>query len=161
MFKLFSTLLERMGNWFGIIFKILLPAVIMYRPIKMVGFSLLVFGAILGGDVSSLNNFGIILFVIFYVVFGIMLILFPKAASALEFILILYYFGCIIAFGFSDFFTQRIVGIADVAFTYAKMAPFIFIFLLGKVLFFIFLKVNRDKIEQNRRKKFGFFDITM
>ena len=95
MFKLFSTLLERMGNWFGIIFKILLPAVIMYRPIKMVGFSLLVFGSILGGDVSSLNNFGIILFVIIYIVFGIMLILFPKAASALEFILILYYFGCL------------------------------------------------------------------
>lgn len=161
MFKLFSSILEKMGNWFGIIFKILLPAVIMYRPIKMVGFSLLVFGAMFGGDITSLNNFGLILFALVYVVFVVMLFLFPKAASALEFILIFYYFGCLVAFGFSDFFTQRIMGIEGIAFTYAKMAPFVFVFLVGKILFFIFLKVNRNKIELTRNEKFGFFDITM
>ena len=162
MFKLFSILLEKMGNWFGIVFKIVLPAVFMYRPIKMVSLSLVVFGSAFGADINILNKFSLIAFVVIYVAFLIMLLLFPKTASATEFVLIFYYFGCLYAFIFVDFFNERVIsGINEVALNYARMAPFVLLFLIGKILFFIFLKVNQKTFVLHQREKFGFFDDTM
>ena len=75
MFNLISVALEKLGNWFGIIFKIILPIVAMYRPIKTFALSVVMLGTYYDGNAASMNNLGLVLFGILYVV------LFPTFTS--------------------------------------------------------------------------------
>ena len=143
-----------MGSWFGVVFKIILPAVVMYRPIKMFSLSVVVFGLSLGGESQSLNNFSLILFFLTYAVVVIMLFLFPKAASVVEFFLIFYYFACLVVFYFVDFFRLSFEGMTDIVHNYARALPLVIVFLIGKILFFIFIKTNRYEFEKGKKKRF-------
>ena len=82
-----------MGIWYGILFKLIVPLLVMYRPIKTLAFSIIVIGIYYGGEPKSLNAFCWVLFCLAYVVLLAFLIWFPKAASAVEFFLIAYYIG--------------------------------------------------------------------
>ena len=152
LFNIVNAMLNKMGNWFGIIFKIILPAIIMYRPIKMLSLSILVFGTVFGGEAASLNTFALMVFIFLYVIFAIMLFLFPKAASVVEFFLIFYYFASLGVFWFVDFFREGFDVMPEVVLTYARAIPWVLIFLAGKIFFFFFIRVNRYKFAEG---KFG------
>ena len=77
MFRLIAVALEKLGNWFGIIFKIVVPIIAMYRPIKTLSFSIVVFGAYLGGNSDALNTFAIVMFGLLYVILVVLLIFTP------------------------------------------------------------------------------------
>lgn len=159
MFRFFSALLDKMGNWFGIIFKMILPAILMYRPIKMFAFSVLVFGVTLGGNSYSFNDLGVVLFYIVYAILVLMLLLFPQVASAMEFALMGYYFLSLTVFSTVGYFADRLVGIETVIHANARAVPLVAAFLAGKILFYIFIRVNRDKIEVGRKDKFSRFEV--
>lgn len=152
LFDIVNAMLNKMGNWFGIIFKIILPAIIMYRPIKMLSLSILVFGTVFGGEADSLNTFALMVFIFLYVIFAIMLFLFPKAASAIEFFLIFYYFASLGVFWFVDFFREGFDVMPEVVLSYARAIPWVLIFLAGKIFFFFFIRANIYKFAEG---KFG------
>ncbi|MBR3988558.1 MAG: hypothetical protein IKK10_04565 [Clostridia bacterium] len=158
MFKFFSALLDKMGSWFGIIFKIILPGIVMYRPVKMFAFAVMVFGTTLGGDITSFDKLGIVIFYMLYAILVLMLFLFPKVASAMEFCLMAFYFVCLIVFNFIDFFSNNFVGLSDIVRSYSYALPLVLIFLIGKILFYIFITANREKIEEGRKVKFSRFE---
>lgn len=161
MFKLFSAMLEKMGNWFGIIFKILIPIVIMYRPLKLTAFTIFVGGTYFGGDYSTFDGLGQIAFYAMYVIFILLCFLFPKAASAFEFVIIPYYFITLIVFNVSDYLNLVYDGLSNALTSYERMAPVVALFLVAKIVFFVFLRTNGDKIEAAREAKFGTHDSEM
>lgn len=154
MFKAFSTLLEKMGNWFGIIFKIILPIIIMYRPIRLAAYTVYVYGTTLGGDYYTFNGLGEVIYYILYAIFILLVFLFPKAASGFEFVVIPYYFVSLILFKSIEVFELALNGLDSILTTYIRVAPFVALFFVGKILFYIFIRTNRGKIEEARRKKF-------
>ncbi len=153
MTKFIFDFLEKTGNWFGIIFKIILPVAVMYRPIKMFTLSFVTFGTLCGGDFQGLNRFGVVLFYILYGVFVAMLFLTPKAASAAEFILIINYFICLGLFYYIDFFRSHFADMQQIARTYSQALPWVIIFLSGKVFFFFFMKAHPGNFGGEIKKK--------
>lgn len=155
MYKLISNLLDKMGNWFGIIFKILLPAVIMYRPIRLTSFTIYVYGALLTGNTVAFNDIGKISVYAFYILLLCLLIFLPKAASVFEFIMVPYYIVNLIVLSTVEYFSISVVGIEDALKPYIRMAPVIILFIICKLVFFFFIRANRDKLEADRMKKFN------
>ncbi|MBQ8795707.1 MAG: hypothetical protein IJZ54_04725 [Clostridia bacterium] len=155
MFKLFSAMLEKMGNWFGIIFKIIIPVFIMFRPLKLTAFTIFMGGTMLGGDYTTFDGLGQIAFYVMYIIFILLCFLFPKVASAFEFVIIPYYFVSLIVLNVSDYLNLVYSGLGNALTSYERMAPVVALFLIAKIVFFIFLKTNGEKIEAAREAKFG------
>ena len=147
MFKFLSALLDRMGIWFGVIFKFILPVFAMYRPIKAFALSVTIFSMEVGGSAQSMNSLGIICFYLVYAVLVIMLILLPKVASAMEFVLIFSYFAFLGILYFVDYFSSQIADADGIIHTYSKALPLVLIFLAGKIFFYFFIKKNKSQIE--------------
>ena len=156
MFNFVSRALDKMGNWFGIIFKLILPAVVMYRPAKFFALSFLVYGTTLGGDFRSLNGFCEILFYAVCGVLLLMLLLFPKAASATEFGLMGLYFINLTVFSVTDYFTNLVSGLEGALSIYFKWLPVIILFFAGKIFFYIYLSKNRVEIARKQMQIFNY-----
>lgn len=153
MFKFVSAVLEKMGNWFGIIFKIIIPLAVMYRPIKAFSFSLVLIGTFCGGDSQDLSDLGVIVFGVLYGIFILMLIFFPKLASATEFFLIFCYFAFLATVYIAGFYSDFFAGMSQILHTYARELPLVIVFLAGKIFFFFFIKANNEKYEKVKERK--------
>ena len=152
MFKMYSAVLDKMGNWFGIIFKILLPLIVMYRPIKSFSFSIVTVGLYYGGNITSVNAFGIILFCLLYAVLAALLIWFPRAASVMEFLLIAYYVSFLGLLYLGGFYSSYISKLAIYIQIYSFELPCVLVFLLGKIMFYLFfIRVDRKQTVQTKR----------
>lgn len=147
MFKSLSSLLDKMGIWFGVIFKFIIPVLVMYRPIKTFALTVTIFLMTVGGSPQSMNNLGIVAFYLIYAVLIVMLILLPKVASAMEFVLIFCYFAFLGMFYFVDYFSMHIADLNNIILTYVRVLPLVLTFLAGKIFFFIFIRKNKQKIE--------------
>ena len=153
MSRIILNLLEKMGKWFGIIFKIIIPLLVMYRPIKNFAFSFVVFGTYYGTEAQQINKFGMIVFCILYAVFLILLLLFPKAASATVFVLIAYYFAFFVFAYIAGFYSGFFAGVSNILNEYAKAFPIVVLFLVGKVFFFFFVRRNYMSIAHTKLEK--------
>lgn len=153
MYKLISTLLDKMGNWFGIIFKILIPAIIMHRPIRLASFTIYVYGGLITGNVNLFHDLGKMSVYLFYIMLALLLLFSPKAASVFEFVVIPYYFLNLILLSTVEYFQVNIVGLEDALQPYIRMAPLVAVFLVCKILFYFFVILNRDKMEEERLSK--------
>lgn len=141
-------MLGKMGKWFGIIFKIIIPLLVMYRPIKSFAFSIVVFGTCFGSEAQQINAFGFAAFCVVYVVFFVLLLFFTKAASATEFVLIGYYFACLVFAYIAGYYDHFFASMTDILYEYTKAVPLVILFLAGKIFFFFFVRRNYMKITQ-------------
>lgn len=140
-----------MGDWFGIIFKILIPLVALYRPIKSFSFSIVLIGLYYGTDAPSLNTFAIVTFVLVYLILLAMTIWFPKAASVIEFFLIAFYLGFLGLLFVGGFFSSYIAALSPYLWTYIFELPLVLLFLTGKIIFYFFIRSKRKEILQQER----------
>lgn len=153
MFKLISVALEKMGNWFGIIFKMIIPFAVMYRPIKTFTFFIVLAGTFCGGDSHALSDMGVIVFGILYGVFALLLIFLPKVASVTEFVLIGFYFAFLAISYIAGFYSDFFAAMSQLLHTYAKALPLVIVFLMGKILFFFFIRTNNESYEKMKDQK--------
>lgn len=140
--------LEKMGKWFGIIFKIILPLLFMYRPLKSLAFSFVVLGTYFGSEAQQINALGTVAFCVFYIVFFVLLMFFPKIASATEFVLIGYYFAALAFAYIAGQYNAFFAGMSHIIYEYTKAVPIVILFLSGKIFFFFFVKKNYMSIAQ-------------
>lgn len=152
MYKVISVALEKMGNWFGVIFKILIPLLVMYRPIKAFIFTFVLLGTINGGDSYLSSDLGVIVFGILYAIFTLLLIFLPKVASVTEFVLIGWYFVFLII-TYSGAYSALFPDVTHIMNTYSKELPLVIAFLAGKIFFFVFIKVNGKEYEKKKNRK--------
>lgn len=148
MSKFILNVLQKMGKWFGIIFKIIIPLFCMYRPIKTFVFSFVVVGTYFGSDAQQINKLGMIAFGVIYVIFFVLLLFFSKAASATEFVLIAYYFAFLAFICIAGHYSNFFAGMTEILYTYAMAVPVVLLFLVGKIFFFFFVKRNYMSIMQ-------------
>lgn len=153
MYKIISSLFEKMGNWFGIIFKLVLPFLVMYRPIKTFIFSFVLIEASYSGSAYFTSEFGLFLFIFVYVVFTLLLFLLPKVASATEFVFITWYFVFLIVIAGSNFSGESAENFKHILSTYSQELPWVIIFLIGKILVFIFIKSHSKEYEKEQENK--------
>lgn len=153
MFRLISTLLDKMGKWFGIIFKTILPIGVMYFATRLAVFSIFIFGTAAGGDYGKLDGLCEVVFWLLYGVFIIMVLAFPKIASVMEFVIIPYYFVILILCYNVDYFTLMINALEATLSTYAMVFPLVAVFLAGKIMFYFFLRKYRGRIEDDIQRK--------
>ena len=152
MSKFIFAILDKLGNWFGIIFKIILPLFVMYRPIKTFTLSFAVFGSLLGGDSQKISDIGVIAFFVLYAAITMLLIFLPKVASATEFFLIFFYFGFWAFVYFAAPYNIHFSGLSELLRTYLMASPLVAVFLAGKIFFFFFIKRNHTNISQIKSK---------
>ena len=157
MSKFIFATLDKLGNWFGIIFKIILPLFVMYRPIKTFTLSFATFGALLGGDSHKLSDIGVIAFFVLYGVVVLLLIFLPKVASATEFFLILFYFGFWALVYFAAPYNIHFAGMSELIRTYLTALPLVVVFLAGKIFFYFFVRKNRISIAQIKSENSNVF----
>lgn len=155
MYRLISTLLDKMGSWFGVVFKILLPAIIMYRPIRLTAFTIYIYGALLSGNTNAFNDFGKIAIYVLYLVLGLMLIFAPEAASVFEFVMVPYYLINLIILSTVEYFEVNVAGLEQALEPYVRMAPVVIGFIICKIVFYFFINANRDRLEADRAEKFS------
>ena len=120
MYKAITSLFEKMGNWFGVVFKLILPFFVMYRPIKTFVFSFVLLVTAGGGNLFSSSDMGVFIFVIVYAVFVLLLFLLPKVASATEFVIITWYFVFLIVVAVSDFGGVSAESVKHILNTYSQ-----------------------------------------
>ena len=154
MFRIVSSILDKMGNWFGVVFKILIPIVLMYFPIRLSVLSVYIYGVAGGGDHTTFDGLCEVIFWLLYLIFAAMAFLVPKAASAMEFVIIPYYILTLIICSKSSYLELMVKDIDVTVAFYAKLLPFVLIFLAGKIMFYFFIRNNRARIEIQRRRKF-------
>ncbi len=153
MFRLISVVLDKMGNWFGIIFKMVLPFAVMYRPIKTFTFFLVLVGTFFGGDSHVLSDMGVIAFFVLYGMFALILVFLPKTASVTEFVLIGFYFAFLASAYVAGFYIDFFAAMTQVLHTYARAIPLVIVFLAGKILFFFFIRANNENYEKMKAQK--------
>ena len=152
MFKFLSFVVEKMGVWFGIIFKLVLPLLVMYMPIKSFAYSIAIIGVYYNSYPPSIVAFGIVVFGLSYIVLLALLIWFPKVASAFEFVLMAIYIAFLATLFFGGNFSSYISHIADMSFwNYASTLPLVLVFLVGKIIFFFFIRENRKQLMRAQR----------
>lgn len=81
-------------------------------------------------------------------VFTLLLVLFPKTASATEFFLIGFYFAFLVFVYFAGTNSEVFADKANVFYVYSKALPLVVAFLTGKVFFFFFIRSNSENTEQ-------------
>lgn len=154
MFRLISGILDKMGNWFGVVFKIIIPIALMYFPIRLSVLSVYIYGVAFGGNRTTFDGLCDVMFWLLYLIFVTMAFLIPKVASAMEFVIIPYYMLTLIICAKSNYLAMMVKDIDVTVAFYAKLLPFVLIFLAGKIMFYFFIKNNRARIEIQRRRKF-------
>lgn len=153
MYKAITSLFEKMGNWFGVVFKLILPFFVMYRPIKTFVFSFVLLVTAGGGNTFSSSDMGVFIFVIVYAVFVLLLFLLPKVASATEFVIITWYFVFLIVVAVSDFGVVSAESVKHILNTYSQELPWVIIFLAGKIFVFFFVKSNSKEYLKAQERK--------
>ncbi len=153
MYKAITSLFEKMGNWFGVVFKLILPFFVMYRPIKTFVFSFVLLVTAGGGNLFSSSDMGVFIFVIVYAVFVLLLFLLPKVASATEFVIITWYFVFLIVVAVSDFGGVSAESVKHILNTYSQELPWVIIFLAGKIFVFFFVKSNSKEYLKAQERK--------
>lgn len=155
MYKIISSLFEKMGNWFGIVFKMIIPFFVMYRPLKAFVFSCILLETADGGNFYFFSRFGFLVFVFMYIILMVLLIFFPKVASAVEFVLIIWYFAFLIYLGVSDFSVDSAKNAEHLIITYSQELPLVILFLAGKLFVFFFVRAHSKEYEtkQDRIKE--------
>lgn len=153
MYKAITSLFEKMGNWFGVVFKLILPFFVMYRPIKTFVFSIVLLVTAGGGNLFSSSDMGVFIFVIVYAVFVLLLFLLPKVASATEFVIITWYFVFLIVVAVSDFGGVSAESVKHILNTYSQELPWVIIFLAGKIFVFFFVKSNSKEYLKAQERK--------
>ena len=153
MYKSISSLFEKMGNWYGIVFKLIIPFFVMYRPIKAFIFSFVLMVTAGGGNIFSSSDMGLFMFIILYAVFVLLLFLLPKVASAIEFVFITWYFVFLIVFAILNFGGGSSANIWHILSTYSRELPWVIIFLSGKIFVFFFVRSNSKEYEKAQEFK--------
>ncbi len=154
MFKLISGILDKMGNWFGVVFKIIIPIVVMYYPIRFSVLSIYIYGVAYGGSHTTFDGLCEVMFWLLYLIFVAMVFLIPKVASGMEFIIASYYIITLIICAKSAYLGMMVKNLDVTVDFYAKLLPLVLVFLAGKIMFYFFIKNNRARIEVQRRRKF-------
>lgn len=161
MVKFLDNLLKKMGVWFGIIFKIIIPAILFFYPFKMLMTGGLLLANILGIDTKTFAPQSQTVVIFLYVVFLVMLIFAPKVASAIEFIItplyfISLYYMYLLLFNV-QFFSLNITDSAPFININKANVILLVIFIIFKILFFFFILINKKNIEkahiQNAKRK--------
>lgn len=153
MFKFISFLLDKMGNWFGIVFKMALPLVVMFRPLKTFVFTFVLIGTFAGGNSYLSTDLGVVAFGILYAVFAIIVIFLPKVASVVEFILIGNYFAFLIFLNTAIPQNEMLAELAQVLPAYSRALPMVIVFLAGKIMFFFLLRANDEEYKKRKNRK--------
>lgn len=154
MFRLISGILDKMGNWFGVVFKIIIPIVVMYYPTRLAVLSVYIYGIAYGGSYTTFEGLCEVMFWLLYLIFVAMAFLIPKVASIMEFIIIPYYMLTLIICANSSLIAMMVKNIDATVDFYVKVLPFALVFLAGKIMFYFFIRNNRAQIEIQRRRKF-------
>ncbi|MDO4748170.1 MAG: hypothetical protein Q4A12_03230 [Eubacteriales bacterium] len=155
MINAIDLFLKKLGPMYGIVFKLLIPAVLFYFPFKMLVLTSVIGFSMFGITVSYGHYVDIIVLVI-YIVFVAMLIFLPKVASAIEFVVTPLYFVALkyeylILFNvdfYSFDFSSQVYQIN----LHRMLVILIIVFILFKLLFFVFVKLNRKNIIKEKRK---------
>ena len=124
----------------------------MYRPIKTFIFSFVLICSLNGGNSYLSTDLGVVGFGVIYGVFALMLIFLPKAASAVEFFLIAWYFVFLIVVSNSGPNPLFPEGMGDILQIYSDGLAWVIVFLLGKILFYFFIIANNFeyRLKKNR-----------
>ena len=152
MINFLDNLLNKMGIWFGIIFKITIPAILFYYPFKMIMLAGVLLASILGIDMGTFGQNSQMIASFLFVIFVAILIFSPRVASAIEFILTpiylvsLYYIYSLL---FNvQFFSLNITDSAPFINMNKATVVALAIFIIFKILFFFFVVINRNNIEE-------------
>ena len=152
MINFLDNLLNKMGIWFGIIFKITIPAILFYYPFKMIMLAGVLLASILGIDMGAFGQNSQMIASFLFVIFVAILIFSPRVASAIEFILTpiylvsLYYIYAVL---FNvQFFRLNITDSAPFINMNKATVVALAIFIIFKILFFFFVVINRNNIEE-------------
>ena len=152
MINFLDNLLNKMGIWFGIIFKITIPAILFYYPFKMIMLAGVLLASILGIDMGAFGQNSQMIASFLFVIFVAILIFSPRVASAIEFILTpiylvsLYYIYAVL---FNvQFFRLNITDSAPFINMNKATVVALAVFIIFKILFFFFVVINRNNIEE-------------
>ena len=132
-----------MGIWFGIIFKITIPALLFYYPFKMIALGSTLLATIIGINIGIIGQYSQLIAGFLYIIFVVILIFMPKVASVIEFIVTpiylvsLYYFYQLL---FNvQFYSLNITDSAPFINMNKANVMFLIVFIIFKILFFILL----------------------
>ena len=156
MINFLDNLLNKMGIWFGIIFKITIPAILFYYPFKMMMLGGVLLASILRIDTGIVSQNSQLIASFLFIIFVAILIFLPRLASAIEFILTpvylvsLYYIYSLL---FNvQFFSLNITDSAPFININKATVVALAIFITFKILFFFFVVINRKNIEEAQIK---------
>ena len=152
MINFLDNLLNKMGIWFGIIFKITIPAILFYYPFKMIMLGGVLLASILGIDMGAFGQNSQMIASFLFVIFVAILIFSPRVASAIEFILtpiylVSLYYIYLLLFNV-QFFRLNITDSAPFINMNKATVVALAVFIIFKILFFFFVVINRNNIEE-------------
>ena len=152
MINFLDNLLNKMGIWFGIIFKITIPAILFYYPFKMIMLAGALLASILGIDMGVFGQNSQMIASFLFIIFVAILIFSPRVASAIEFILtpiylVSLYYIYLLLFNV-QFFRLNITDSAPFINMNKATVVALAIFIIFKILFFFFVVINRNNIEE-------------
>lgn len=152
MINFLDNLLNKMGIWFGIIFKITIPAILFYYPFKMIMLAGVLLASILGIDMGAFGQNSQMIASFLFVIFVAILIFSPRVASAIEFILtpiylVSLYYIYLLLFNV-QFFSLNITDSAPFINMNKATVVALAVFIIFKILFFFFVVINRNNIEE-------------
>ena len=154
MYKILSAVFNKMESWFGVVFKILIPALVMILPIKLTTYSIYIYGVTFGGDYYSLSGFSEVLFYILYALLILAAILFPRVASAMEFVIIPYYVLTLVISSMVSDITMMLTSFEEQLTSYWYALPFVMVFLVFKIIFYFFIRSHKELFLKEKEEKY-------
>ena len=152
MINFIDNLLRKMGPAFGIIFKIIIPAVLFFYPFKMLVYGFSLFSIDLGFDASPVMQHSQIISFVLFMIFVLLLIFCPRVASVIEFIVTPLYFISLYYFYNMlfqiNFFSLSFSGSAPYLVINKICAVLIVVFIIFKILFFFFIMLNQKNLNK-------------
>jgi hypothetical protein len=152
MVNFLDNLLKKMGIWFGIIFKVTIPALLFFYPSKMIVLGAVFLVSSLGINLGVIGEKSQLIAVFLYVIFVLILIFMPKVASVIEFVATPIYLVSLY------YLYQLLFKVQFYSLNITDSAPFInmnkanvvllAIFIFFKILFFFFVVINKNNIEK-------------
>ena len=149
VFLAIDTFLKKLGSAFNGIFKVLIPALLYFFPFKVLVFSSVIFLTQFGFPLKFGGNTETA-YIVLYLCFVILLVLKPKIASAIEFVITPIYFVAVqyeysILFNLNFYSFDFSVNIFDININRMCVIALV-VFMIFKVLFYMYLRQNRDRI---------------
>ena len=149
MFLAIDYFLKKLGSAFGVIFKVLIPAVLYFFPFKILILGLAYLLLQLGVSTFLAKNIETV-YIVLYIIFVMMLVFLPKVASAIEFVLtplylvaVEYVYTVLFKTHFYSLVFSR--NIYDININRICVVALL-IFIAFKIIFFIYIRNNIDKI---------------